>query len=602
MKPEGTNDFAPLGNSESGTTENHDAPLPHAAVFVDLLGVRYLHVKTHDGGDLYLTQYGIPFAEHLQPKNWFAKGWFDVKRKRLLGTSVVYHVPTRTVKNRQLQLVVKWSRVGEDVTMDSHSIDQFIHAEFNSPFEEFSLLMELRDRTLGPSSIKIRTQKPMAIYVPSERLQLWQTGRSEQRIADKIARHPGVELDILRQYVLLYGWVKGIDLVEAASQWQASSEERTRTVGAATSVVIHDLEQKGYRVADMKAAHIIVRPQCDGSLLRSAHGELIYALIDYELLARTPEHEQVVRGAHRRHYLEHMARRFECPTAQPMPPHLSAMNILGVDYIHGHCESTGGQLWVAGKDPNLFNYFLPERWRRTLKESLSPTNSVFRTLTKDSINLVWRVSRVGERPDLPTSFPRAAEIIQHGYNSPFEEFAAALTLSGTGFRTVYPRAIYMTGHKVAPGSIVDSRRHEAMANLLTREGDPVLSPEHDYITIWGFWNGLDEWLAAYDGRFFRGIDAEHACREDIITDHVMQDLVENTHQRLRQRGYEHLRLKPDHLLISFDPENRLVHDTFGKPAVRLCQFDLIRKISTANSADAGEGSLRAEQPVRRESN
>jgi hypothetical protein len=30
---------------------------------------------------------------------------------------------------------------------------------------------------------------------------------------------------------------------------------------------------------------------------------------------------------------------------------------MGVDYIYGRAESTGGILWVVGKDPDLFNYF-----------------------------------------------------------------------------------------------------------------------------------------------------------------------------------------------------------------------------------------------------
>ena len=60
-----------------------------------------------------------------------------------------------------------------------------------------------------------------------------------------------------------------------------------------------------------------------------------------------------------------MAKRFETVTCNPMPAHLKAINLLGVDYIVGHAESTGGLLWVVGRDPDLFNYFLPERWRRT---------------------------------------------------------------------------------------------------------------------------------------------------------------------------------------------------------------------------------------------
>ena len=126
-------------------------------------------------------------------------------------------------------------------------------------------------------------------------------------------------------------------------------------------------------------------------------------MIDYELLERTREHEQAVRTANRRLYLKHMARRFEANAAGPLPAHLRATNLLGVDYIFGRAESTGGLLWVAGKDPDLFNYFLPERWRRTPKKNLSARNENFYTRTKDDINLVWKISRMGEpaRPANP---------------------------------------------------------------------------------------------------------------------------------------------------------------------------------------------------------
>src|SRR6185369_9374043 len=109
---------------------------------VSLLGVDYLRTKTADGGDLFLTKFGLPFWQHLQPENWYAREWFEAKRERLEGTSVVYKVPTRTVNGRALQLVVKWSRVGEVVPLDTMTVNKFIHAEFNSPFEEFSVLME----------------------------------------------------------------------------------------------------------------------------------------------------------------------------------------------------------------------------------------------------------------------------------------------------------------------------------------------------------------------------------------------------------------------------------------------------------------------------
>src|SRR4029079_12422867 len=251
--------------------------------------------------------------------------------------------------------------------------------------------------------------------------QLWQTGRSEHRIAAKVARHPGVELDVLRHYVVLYGWIKGFDLAEVAERRGLGGQTREMLLARATSLVMHELELKGYRVVDMKPAHVIVRLQPDGSLLRDRNGQVAYALIDYELLERTPEHEESVRSVHRKRYLQHMAKRFEITSAKPLPAHLKATQVLGVDYVFGHAESTGGLLWVAGKDPDLFNYFLPERWRRTPKESLSTTNQVFKTQTKDNIHLVWRVSRMGDTPWLLAAGETA--ITDHGYNSPFEEFA-----------------------------------------------------------------------------------------------------------------------------------------------------------------------------------
>jgi hypothetical protein len=555
-----------------------DVQLPLKTDFLDLLGVTYVHSKTSDGGDLYLTRHGVPFWEHLLPANWYAKEWFEAKRERLTGTSLVYRVPTRKVRDNTLDLVVKWSRVGEDVPLDTLSINQFINAEFNSPFEEFSLLTELRAGQSGPAGLRIRTQKPLAIYVPSERLQLWQTGRSESKIAAKLARHPGVELDILRQYVLLYAWMKGADITEAASLWQIEPEERKQFFDRVTSLVTHELEVKGYRVVDMKPAHIIVRMKPDGSLLRDRDGELAYALVDYELLERTPEHEQAVRSQHRQHYLRHMARRFEVSSGKPLPSHLQAAQVLGVDYIYGHAESTGGSLWVVGKDPDLFNYFLPERWRRTLRESFSSTNQVVRTRTKDNINLVWRVSRVGDTPWLAGAGSRAQEIVSYGYNCPFEEFAFALEMSRAGIPTIYPRAIYMTGHKINSRQVADHQRYDALQHVLASNGEPVLQPDHEYISIWGFWNGPDELLAAQDGQFYRGISAEQAYLEQIISAETLAELLEQVQSRMAACGFEDLRLKPDHLLISLDPAKRLVCDTMGKPEVRLCNFELVRRM------------------------
>lgn len=555
------------------------AALPPGVTFANLLGVNYAHIHTADGGDLYLTPYGQPFWEHLLPENWYAREWFEPKRERLVGTSVVYKVPTRAIRGRALHLVVKWSRVGEEVPLDTLTINKFINAEFNSPFEEFALLMELRDGRSELPGPRINTQKPLAIFVPSERLQIWQTGRSESRIAAKLARHPGIELDILRQYVVLYGWIKGQDLTEAAAAQGLPPEAREALFAETTALVTQELQQKGYRVVDMKPAHIIVRRGPNGALLRRRDGRLAYALVDYELLERTPERETQVRQAQRQYYLRHMARRFEQTASQPLPANLHAMRILGVDYIHGPAESTGGRLWVVGKDPDLFQYFLPERWRRTPKEALSATNQVFKTRTKDNINLVWRVSRVGDVPEQEGDAGHWRDLVDHGFNSPFEEFAFALELSRSGVRTTYPRAIYMTGHKRATTRpVADPRRYTQLAGWLCPDGRPVLSANHEYICIWGFWNGPDELLAQQDGAYYRGVNAKQACDEGLISQAELADLMARARRRLYHAGFQDLNLKPDHLLISFSPDGQMVLDTFGKPDFRLCNFEFVRPL------------------------
>jgi len=47
--------------------------------------------------------------------------------------------------------------------------------------------------------------------------------------------------------------------------------------------------------------------------------------------------------------------------------------------------------------------------------------------------------------------------------------------------------------------------------------------------------------------------------------------------KLVQCGLEDLNLKPDHLLISFDSQKKLLLDATDKPEVRLCNFELVRR-------------------------
>lgn len=541
------------------------------------MGVDYARFQTADGGDLYLTRYGMGRWEQLLPENWFAQAWFEASRRRLAGTSTVYHTRTKPVRGRAVELVVKYNRVGEDIPGAAEGHTPFLGADFNSPFEEFALLMELRQGRHGPPQVRIRAQRPLAIYLPAGRLQLWQTGRSESRIAAKLARHPGVELDIQRQYVLLFEWIDGLDLVETADRLKLQTPMREEFMARHTSLAVHELEQKGWQILDMKAAHVIVRLTARGRLLRDRSGQVAYAVVDYELLQRTPVREAEVRRTHRKHYLEHIARRFDPDLRGAPPPHLRPAALLGVDYLTGQAGSTGGRLWVTGYDPDLFNYFLPERWRRTPREQLSLHHQVFKTHTKDDIWLVWKVSRLGERPRPPLDGPRLKAVVDHGFNSPFEEVAHALALRRAGVPVAQPRAIYRTGQPAdPPRPAADPRRYVSLAGLTAPDGQPALLPGYEYITIWGFWNGPDETLAALDGRFYRGMDLKRATLAGLIS--APDPFLARAALQLRLAGFEDLNLKPDHVMVSLDPDNRLVLDAAGNPELRHCNFELVRPL------------------------
>lgn len=251
-----------------------------------LLGVDYTHRKTGEGGDIYLTRFGLPFLEQLEPENWYAPDWFAEQRTRLPGTSVIYRVPSKPIHGISINLVVRFSRVGEEVPVDTPTLCQYPHVEFNSPFEEFGLVMELRTRCRNSAGARLMTKRPLAIWAPAERMQLWRTGRLQSKLVAKVAQHPEIELDPLRQYILLYGWIDGLNAAQAVRTLGLAGPAREEFLAHTTRRAIQDLEHCGFRMIDIKPEHIVLRLRPDGSLLRQRDGRLAYALVDYELLER----------------------------------------------------------------------------------------------------------------------------------------------------------------------------------------------------------------------------------------------------------------------------------------------------------------------------
>jgi hypothetical protein len=539
-----------------------------------ILDVYYLHLKFDNRDDLYLAEYGLPFSDILKPWNFISdKAWYKENSTRLSGSGCTYKIRTKKINGIYKDLVIKWNRMGQDIPGEDES-EELLGAQFNSPFEEFSLVMELRNsRYESPGAII--TQKPLAIYVPSEREQLWRIGRKADIIRVKIDNHIDVELDMFRLYVVVYDWIKGID---AAHAYKENIIEEKKMIEL-TLQAEQMMKKKGFVVRDRKPHHIIIKPKRNGTLATNSEGKTLFAVIDHELLERLPEREESIKNAKRAIYLKKQRDRFSEETPISSSPQLKQMRILDVDYIYGHVESTAGRLWVVGKDFDLFDYFLPERWENTPRTKLSATHEIYRTLTKDNINLVWKVSKVGLRPDMDPFKEIERRILVYGFNSPFEEISIALELSRKGIRTVYPRAIYMFGRIIDVVDVIsDNSRFVSHKNFLTPEGAPILEPDHRYIIIWGYWNGPDERLAARDGDYLQGIDALRAYREGTLTQKEYIAILERKEERLAKVGIEDLNLRGSHLLLSIDNSGKLIRDVDGAPEMRMCNFELLKRL------------------------
>ena len=562
---------------------------------VNVLGVVYVHTKTSDGGDLYLTRFAEKHHNHFEIENWYETAWFNRHKLRLLGTSSVYKVPTKEVDGLSLDLVVKNCRVGEDVPLDTHTLQEFCDAEFNSPWEEFALVMELMDNLYGPQEMRIKTQLPMAIYVPPEVMQAWQSGRSGARISRIRAKHPGIDLDILKQYKLIYEWITGLNIKEIFAYIDINTDEMISHLKTLDAAAHRDLNKKGYLVADMKPEHIIIsegevekikemglsqkkNPEKDQvDFLYQLIKDGSYSIIDYELLLRTPEHEEAVKNSRRYSYLDDQRHRFE-PTS--LPAHLSAAEILGVPYLYGHAESTGGRLWVVGRNPHLFDYFLPERWRKTPSIKLSEAKEVFYTITKDNIHLVWETSRVGEMPVGDEEGSHDPKVSQYGINSPFEEFAIAHTLNRLGIPTVYVRAIYMTGSEKIEAS-TDTRKYVSHKEILDPEGNPVLQENHNYITIRGYYNGPDQWVAEHSDALYTPVDLSKAVERGLIDETEALWFLDSVKARLHLNGFDGSSLRTNDLLFAVNDDGGIMKNSSGDPQVIICNFELIWKVSRA---------------------
>ncbi len=555
-----------------------DMPIPGGRL-ITVLGVPYVQLRTAEGGDLYLTRFGLQVHEWLAIENWYDEAWFAAHRVSLEGTSTVFRVTTREVRQRSLELVVKNCRVGEDVPGDTHTIEEALGAEFNSPWEEFALVMELREGAFGPRGYPVDTQRPLAIYVPPDTMQLWQSGRSRAKINRIKARHPAIDLDILRQYKLVYEWIEGTNIVELLREERVLGDAlREESLRADREVTTH-LAQKGYLVADMKPQHIIIRNPDRAFLyaetrlrrtvperVRTLIHEHRYSIIDYELLARTPEHEERRRVSRRQSYLDALSHR---DLAVAIPDNVHEMSILGVRYLETSVQSTGGSLWVVGRNPELIDFFLPERWRKTALWRLADDTELSYTITKDGVHLFWTTSRVGEL------LPAREDGRSVPYLSPFEVFSVLERLARAGVPVLAPRAIYQTHtSKLEPS--LDTSAYERLRDYRREDGTEVLLEDRNYLMIFGF----SQWMREGEvpkqvPPIPRPAGLSKAAARQMITDVEASRAVEAMRALVDQAGFDGSLIDRDDLLVTLDDDDQVVFSEPGVPRVRLCDAELV---------------------------
>lgn len=263
-------------------------------------GVDYARIETQVGGVIHVTRYGWNLLDNVMPARWYChREYSRVGEKLKGGTGAVFHLDTCSLRTGKTEgLVIKFSRFGQDVPIfiaesyaDHLPREVIDTARFNDPFMEFGNVMALRRYTQGPDALRVRTKRPLAIYVPSRDFEPWQLGRTPSRVAhyqrelahdQAISPFAPVELEINHDYVMLYEWVDGFSAEDAFDMGELTEEQLHQM----TFRVARELELKGFHVLDNKPKHFILRHRRGTNELIRRHGQLVYTLVDFELLQR----------------------------------------------------------------------------------------------------------------------------------------------------------------------------------------------------------------------------------------------------------------------------------------------------------------------------
>jgi hypothetical protein len=262
-----------------------------------LMGVDYVRVSGMQGGELFVTRHGWACVDSILPRAWFVDDRFKKVGRALAGaTGAVYRVPVEHQARSDFALVVKFSRAAQDIRvtildqgahLDELELERIEGAAFLSPFEEFGNLCKLREAARSV----IPTKRPLAIYSPPTRYAEWQLGRHPHHCSRMnrallasqadVPEERRISYDWERLYILLYGWIDGVD-AEVAQQQGLITKDTMVALGMEARARMRAL---GWMVCDHKPRHVILRPLRPGGRGVLRRGDTIpWALIDYELL------------------------------------------------------------------------------------------------------------------------------------------------------------------------------------------------------------------------------------------------------------------------------------------------------------------------------
>jgi hypothetical protein len=111
------------------------------------------------------------------------------------------------------------------------------------------------------------------------------------------------------------------------------------------------------------------------------------------------------------------------------------------------------------------------------------------------------------------------------------------------------------------------------------DGRPILRQDHNYITIRGFYNGPDTWVAAHEPeKLYKPLSLFSAQTEGVLAATQCAEIFSRVEQSLLGAGYDGTLLRLNDILLAHNPEGGFALDDKGEIEARICNFELIRKV------------------------